>query len=263
MTTVAYPTYTNSDQLVKKFYKSTPHEDLSATILDSFRESLSTSLRPEGILYLKSNVDNEPSVAISKRLQPSNVNITIDDPQESLKSLLWCAQNLSCSAAVVCNFTPTNRIGHRINNARAAFACGLAAGFEKRLLLLGDSEYLAPVDYLIYMQHYKNSGQAIEILEKWIEPLEDTSLMPSECLWDSTPPVSLKEIPWGRKHAGTPPEIAPRSERGCGCPQFFPDACEAISLNGLFNFDQFSESRSFILLYHSARFLCPGKSPQL
>lgn len=173
LTTVAYATYSNSDQLVKKFYKSNPHEDLSATILDSFRESLATSQRPAGILYLKSNVDNEPSIQISKRIQSSNVNVTVDDPQESLKSLLWYAQNVSFCAAAVCHFTPTNRIGHRITNARAAFACGMAAGFDKKLLLLGDSEYLAPVDYRLYMQHYKNTNQAIQIVGTWIEPLEE------------------------------------------------------------------------------------------
>ncbi|MFZ0821582.1 MAG: hypothetical protein WAM91_16075 [Candidatus Acidiferrales bacterium] len=182
LTTVGYTTYTNSDQIVKKFYKSKPHEDLSATILDGLKEGLKTSQRPEGLVYLKSNVENEAGIGISKRIQSSNMRVRIDDPQESLKSLLWYAQNISLAEAVVCHFTPTNRIGFRITNARAAFACGLAAGFEKNLLLLGDSEYLAPVDYRIYMQHYKNSSQAVEILGNWIAPMEANVRRQSEAL---------------------------------------------------------------------------------
>jgi hypothetical protein len=60
-----------------------------------------------------------------------------------------------------------------------------------------------------------------------------------------------------------PPKYHPGQSAGTVVCNFPPMPCEAISLNGLFNFDQFSESRSFILLYYLGRFLCQGKSPQL
>ncbi len=53
-----------------------------------------------------------------------------------------------------------------------------------------------------------------KIYGRGISSGSNPSLMPSECLWDSTTPVSLQELPWGRKHPGYPQKCSTLSERG-------------------------------------------------
>lgn len=74
LTTVGYVDYSNSKQLVTKFYKTRPYEELNATIFDRHIKGDSVrDLVPSGILYLKSLYDTEPSIKISKRIIDSNV----------------------------------------------------------------------------------------------------------------------------------------------------------------------------------------------
>lgn len=176
LTTVGYTDYSNSDQFVSRFFKEKPFEELNATIFDRhIKASLGSEvISPRGILYLKSLYDTEPSIKISKRILDSNLRTTIDDPNESLKSLLWYAQNIFRAQGVVCHFTSTSREGHKIHNARSALAAGLAAGFDKSILLLADSDYLAPLDYRLMLQHYKSAAQAQTTVDQWLASFEES-----------------------------------------------------------------------------------------
>jgi hypothetical protein len=173
LTTVGYVDYSNSKQLITKFYKARPYEELNDTIFDRHIKGDSVrDLAPSGILYLKSLYDTEPSIKISKRIIDSNVRKTIDDPNESLKSLLWYAQSIFRAQAVVCHFTSASRDGHKLQNARSALASGLAAGFDKPVLLLADSDYLAPLDYRLILEKYKSAAHAESIVSSWLAPFE-------------------------------------------------------------------------------------------
>lgn len=174
LTNVGYSDYSNSTQFVSKFFKAKPYEELAATIFDRhIKASLAPDVAPDGILYLKSLYDTEPSIKITKRILDSNLRKTIDDPNESLKSLLWYAQNIFRAQAVVCHFTSTSRDAHKVQNARSALASGLAAGFDKSVLLLADSDYLAPLDYRLMLEHYKSAAQAGSIVDHWLAGLEE------------------------------------------------------------------------------------------
>lgn len=173
LTTVGYVDYSNSTQVVNKFFKARPYEELNATIFDRhIKASLGSELAPSGMLYLKSLYDTEPSIKLSKRILDSNLRKTIDDPNESLKSLLWYAQNIFRAQAVICHFTSASRDGHKLHNARSALASGLASGFDKKILLLADSDYLAPLDYRLLLQKYKSAAQAEAIVDSWLAPFE-------------------------------------------------------------------------------------------
>jgi hypothetical protein len=174
LSTIGYTDYSNSSQIVSKFFKSKPYEELATTIFDRhIKSSLFTDVASNGVLYMKSLYDTEPSIKISKRMLDSPVRITIDDPNESLKSLLWYAQNIFRAQGVICHFTSTSRDGHKIHNARAALASGLAAGFDKSILLLADSDYLAPLDYRLILQNYKSAAQAESCVSSWLAPFEE------------------------------------------------------------------------------------------
>jgi len=171
---VGYAEYSNSTHIVTKFFKAHPYNDLNATIFDRhIKASLGSEIAPSGLLYLKSLYDTEPSIKVSKRILESDLRKTIDDPNESLKSLLWYAQNIFRAQAVVCHFTSASRDDHKLHNARAALASGLAAGFDKEVLLLSDSDYLAPLDYRLMLQNYKSAAQAETIVDEWLRPFEE------------------------------------------------------------------------------------------
>jgi hypothetical protein len=174
LTTVGYADYSNSAQLISKFFKAKPYEELTSTIFDKhIKASLGAEIAPSGVLYLKSLYDTEPSIKISKRILDSNLRKTIDDPNESLKSLLWYAQNIFRAQAVVCHFTSATRDGHKLQNARSSLASGLAAGFDRSVLLLADSDYLAPLDYRLMLQNYKSAAQAEAMVDSWLTSLEE------------------------------------------------------------------------------------------
>jgi hypothetical protein len=174
LTTLGYTDYSNSTQLVSKFFKVKPYEELTSTIFDRhIKSSLAPDVAPSGVLYLKSLYDTEPSIKISKRILDSPVRVTIDDPNESLKTLLWYAQNIFRAQGAICHFTSTTRDGYKVQNARSALASGLAAGFDKNVLLLADSDYLAPLDYRMILQNYKSAAQAEEFVDKWLAPFEE------------------------------------------------------------------------------------------
>ena len=52
-------------------------------------------------------------------------------------------------------------------------ASGLAAGFDKSVLLLADSDYLAPLDYRLFLEKYKSAAHAESIVAGWLAPFED------------------------------------------------------------------------------------------
>lgn len=106
-------------------------------------------------------------------MRESPLRVTIDDPNESLKSLLWYAQNIFRVHGAICHFTSTTRDNHRLQNARSALASGLAAGFDKSVLLLADSDYLAPLDYRLMLQNYKSAAQAAQMVDVWLASLEE------------------------------------------------------------------------------------------
>src|ERR1700733_6028524 len=55
LTTVGSVDYSNSTQVVTKFFKARPYEELNATIFDRhIKASLGSELAPSGMLYLKS-----------------------------------------------------------------------------------------------------------------------------------------------------------------------------------------------------------------
>jgi hypothetical protein len=174
LTTVGYTDYSNSAQVVSKFFKTKPYEELTTTIFDRhIKASLGPDIAPNGVLYLKSLYDTEPAIKISQRVRDSPLRVTIDDPNESLKSLLWYAQNIFRAQAVICHFTSTSRDNHKIQNARSALASGLAAGFDKSVLLLADSDYLAPLDYRMMLQNYRSAAQAASLVDSWLAAFEE------------------------------------------------------------------------------------------
>ncbi len=174
LTTVGYATYHNSLQIIETFYKDQPYQDPQVTI---FNQAIEPSLQPdleEKLLYLKSRVDTESSVRISKRIAVSPMPQIVNDPRESTaQTLTWYGVNTFSSLGVICHLMHPEREGALLHNARYALAAGIAYGMAKPLIMLTEGDFLAPLDYRDLLHHYKTATEALVYLEEWITPLEE------------------------------------------------------------------------------------------
>lgn len=169
LTTVGHSKYHNSADIVTHFYKDLPHESLEKTLFD---EEIKPNLIDEpsnAILYLKSAIETEANMKLSNYFKTSKISVSIDDPKESpSQSLIWYGQQVSSSTGIVCLFDHPDRQGAAIRHARQALVCGMALGLGKKVLMLAENEYFAPIDYRDLMFNYSKANQAVEKLGSWI-----------------------------------------------------------------------------------------------
>ncbi len=178
LTTIGYAKYCNSGDIVRAFHTDQPYRDLGRTI---FRQAIEPSLSPtsqETILYLKSRHETEASIRISKRIQELTklrIPLIVDDPRESaIQTLTWYGTQVYSAEAIVCHLTNPEREGARIHNARYALVAGFAFGMDKKLLMLAEGDFLAPVDYRDLLRNYRTASEAVKYLAEWLAPFEES-----------------------------------------------------------------------------------------
>ena len=167
LTTVGYVSCCNSQDIVSGFYKDEPFADIENTI---FRAPIEPNLKPYSILYLKSQHENQAALHMSNLLQERfPEKIIVDAPNKPAVQSLADYGNLvfGCNG-LICHFTNPEREGAHLQTARHALICGMAHGFEKPLLMLAEGEFLPPIDYRDFLQHYKIASEALGYLEEWL-----------------------------------------------------------------------------------------------
>ena len=174
LTTVGFSPYTNSDQIIKEFFKEQPHTTLEQTIWRASIEPVLEMQVTDGrVLYLKNRHDTEASIKVNRALEDSKVPLTISDPREtSIRPAYWYAQQLWESLGLVAHFASAAREGFRMHNARYAFVSGMAHGFSIPLQMLSEqSDVLAPIDYRDSMRVYATPQEAEAVIEEWLLPI--------------------------------------------------------------------------------------------
>lgn len=173
LTNIGYTEYVNSRQIIDGFYK-----DFSALVEGEtlFEELISPNLQnseSENLFYLKSLIDTEPSVQLSRRIYNSSIKQIIDDPQEvATQYLPWYATQLYSSICVVCHLLNPERKGAQIHNSKYSLISGMALGLNKRLLMLSEGDFLAPMDYRDLLKQYRTAKEAVDYLDEWLTPIE-------------------------------------------------------------------------------------------
>ncbi len=171
LTTVGYRSYTNAGQIINGFVTDNPHLTLEDTI---FRKSIEPLLGPSKthvpFLYLKSRHDTEGSVRVSRVMDGLTPKPILDDPRESsVQPLYWYGQKILHAPGVLVHLLSPKREGSKLTNARYALVCGLAKGFDTRLLMLTEQDgILAPMDYRDQMRYYTTPAEAGKITQEWL-----------------------------------------------------------------------------------------------
>ena len=174
LTTVGYVPCCNANDILTGFYNNNPVKDMEKTI---YRSAIEPSLKPRGyhsILYLKSQHENQAAMRMSHLLERRmSKKIIVDDPREStVQPLSWYGSRVFGCKGLVCHFTNPAREGAYLQTARHALVCGMAHGSGIPLLMLAEGDFLSPVDYRDYLQHYNTALGALGYLEEWLPPIE-------------------------------------------------------------------------------------------
>jgi len=174
LSTVGYQGWANSEDIKIAFVRDQPHV-AESTIYDDMIEPSLGGQSGASIFYMPSFHDTEASKRIGRRLDVEvrrGVRLMSADPRESaLSPLGWYAQKVVEASATVVHFMARRRELAHLQNARLALVAGMAAGFEKPILILAEEDYSDPIDYRDVLHHYGSAAQSQSIVDEWLRNL--------------------------------------------------------------------------------------------
>ncbi|TDD64504.1 hypothetical protein E1262_28065 [Jiangella aurantiaca] len=177
LSAVGYSGWSNSDDIRGAFLRESPHNSNSSLYDDLIEPSLTPEV--EGSLfYLPSFHATEASKKLGRRLDQESrrgIRLLSADPTESaLNPLAWYAQKVYETAGTIAHFVADRRDLAWLYNGRAALVAGMAAGFERPLLMVAEEDYSPPVDYMERLAVYDSAGQCQDYADQWLEGLDLT-----------------------------------------------------------------------------------------
>jgi hypothetical protein len=174
LSSVGYSGWANSEEITRSFLQARP--DLASSTL--YDDLIEPNLSPEignSIFYIPSFHVTEASRAIAHHLDQEvrrGIRLLSADPTESaLDSLAWYAQKAYETSGTIAHFVAYRREMAWLHNARAALVVGLAAGFERPVLLLAEDDYNKPLDYQDLLRGYTSAVQCQGYVSAWVESL--------------------------------------------------------------------------------------------
>jgi hypothetical protein len=148
VTTITYTSYANTHEIVDAFYRERPYERLEDTLFKDLRDIPGDRRIPPSLLYLKSPINTNESICLTRLLQSSAIPVRVDDPIEAAdQPLSWYVQELANAYAVVVHLLSSDHEDSGLHNAKSSLVAGLAYGLGKRLLILAHAPYKQVVDY--------------------------------------------------------------------------------------------------------------------
>jgi len=173
LTTVGYSSYSNSHEIANIFYQERPYEDLESTIYKDTIESIINRYEKPTLLYLKSGIETNASIKLSRRVEKSKIPRIIDDPKEvGIQPLTWYAQRVHSAHAVIAHFLSQAQTGWLFHNAKNSFVAGLAYGFGKHLMMLAHEPYDSPIDYQDLLKTHNTASQCESLANSWLNEIE-------------------------------------------------------------------------------------------
>jgi hypothetical protein len=173
LTGIGFCSYANSQHIVNSFFSDHPYDDLTGTVWANHIQPLLKPADPATLVYLKNRHETEAARRVNETVvqyQKKGLLFTLDDPDETrVQPLAWYGQKLYSAVAVLVHFSSEHREGARIHNARQAFVSGLAHGLGKRLLMLAEQDYSAPLDYKDLLVNYTTASEAVAKVKSFFE----------------------------------------------------------------------------------------------
>ena len=120
LTTVGYREFNNSNDLLRLFYADQPYASLEKTVYNDIFDVASRH-SPSKILYLKSEIETDASIRMSRKMSRARFSVLVDDPAEMrIQSLGWYARNANSALGVVAHLLDQEAKNATFHNAKLA-----------------------------------------------------------------------------------------------------------------------------------------------
>ncbi|RCW57322.1 P-loop ATPase, Sll1717 family [Halanaerobium sp. ST460_2HS_T2] len=202
LSTVAYVSYSNSNDIIENFYSKEPYNDLNNTLFNDIIKDSILNSKEENLLYLKSKIDTESSIKLSRLIDSYDIPTLVDDPLEvPNQTLSWYLQKIYNSQGIISHFLGLDHIGNELHNAKVSFVSGIAYGLGKEMLMLAHSPYESPIDYKDILKQHETASQCVKLAENWLDKIENefkvTNLKQKENLKKNKDRTKLQKIALG------------------------------------------------------------------
>jgi len=167
LSTTAYHAYSNSNDIVNKFYSDRPFQSLDKILIDQLLEASGEPNKRDALLYLKPAEYTDAVIKISRRVDGGPIESVIDEESQPLS---WYVREVTSSYAVVTHFISNDHAGWQLQNAKHALVAGLAYGLGKPLLMLAHEPYTSPLDYKDLLRKHRTARAAEGIYDAWLAP---------------------------------------------------------------------------------------------
>jgi hypothetical protein len=174
LTSVGYREFVNSTDVLRLFLVDQPYASIEKTVYNDIFDTPSRHL-PSRIIYLKSEVQTDASIRMSRRMSRARFSVLVDDPTEMrTQSLGWYARNVASSLGVIAHLLNQDQKNASFHNAKLALVSGMALGFGKPLLMLAHEPYTSPIDYRDLLKTHGTATRCEGLTGEWLTQLEET-----------------------------------------------------------------------------------------
>lgn len=184
--TVGYSSFVNSKDIIQAIENMPPYSDLFEDLALAHKKIPIV----HDVFYMSSVAKTQSELDISQFLQSSNYQVQIDTASEvEYRPFAKYLELILSSNNMIVHITNTSVSSSFEGNAKASLLAGFGCGRKNggNVLLLAPKPYEAPIDYADIMVRYKNAGDCVEKLRKWLianittrtpytQPLDDTEL---------------------------------------------------------------------------------------
>jgi hypothetical protein len=172
LTTIGYAPYSNSADIVKRFYSDEPYKTPGDNLRDELLRAAGPPSIKDALLYLRADIQTDASIRVARRVSSGPIRSVIDDPQEVRhQALSWYVQQVAASFGVVCHLLSAEYRDYELHNAKHSLVAGLAHGSAKPLLMLAHEPYSSPLDYRDLLRPHRTAAIAESIFAEWSLPL--------------------------------------------------------------------------------------------
>jgi len=169
LTSVGYAPYRNVAELLEQFRIAEPCKRPEDTVFRQAVERCSGSDRRR-LLYIRSSVNTEASIQLSRMASSYRIPTIVDDPHEvPIRPLLWYVEQILPQPPVLAHFLSMTRTGADEHNAKASFVCGFAHGIGCKVLMLAEEPYQTPLDYSDLLETHDTPAKCVALAGEWLE----------------------------------------------------------------------------------------------
>ena len=165
LSTIGFVDYVNSGQILKPLWNLVNDEG-SDILSDMMSGGLPSNY--SNLLYMKSFVESNSSISLTRAIDDLNIKLIMDDPNEvSAQTLDWYVKNLIICNGFLAHLQSQKYTDNAIHNAKVSLISGIALGLGIPMLMLVEEPFEAPIDYSKIVRVYSGKNECVRYFQEW------------------------------------------------------------------------------------------------